>query len=1304
MKTRLETISKTILFAFIYIIFSAHCILAGSFSPIDKEQVIESSNRVTPEKYPNADFVYVDEKTFIQYDNDGKYREWHESFIKILTEKGKRENKTITSSFTIPYNTTRFTLVEVIRPDGTILPVDVASNSSEVIEQSQMDSNIYDPNHRILRLSVPKINIGDMLHFIMHDVFDKARMPDTFSDYVVFESTNPIMRYVYMLDAPKDMPIRSVSIKNELSRTITHAKKNQGDRIIYTWTASDVPRAYKEPEMPPLYTQAQRLLISTIPDWETVSRWYWELCRPHIEKTTPEMKEIVNGLVRDIDNDERIEAVFRWVSQEIRYLGITLEDEAPGYEPHDASMTFERRAGVCRDKAALLVAMLRLAGFDAYPVLIMNGPKKDIEVPQPYFNHAICSVGMKDGTYLLMDPTDENTREIFPAYLNNQSYLVARPEGETLLTSPVPGPQDNMMKIDTKAQMDEAGNIEVKADLVFEGINDNAYRSYFSRSSIEERRLFFEKIIKKTLPGAMIDDLTITPYNMLDTSEPLSVSISYHAPDIRIPGESTVMIPSMRMGDTVGIINFIIGKMGLKERRFTYDTGFTCGVSEVIELNLGNAVGETLSLPEHDPVGHKGVTWKREFALGKDTLTCTSLFTLNKPEYSPEEYTILKQALRHIEVDNRKMPVFAYNRSAEDRYDTHKWYHAYSADAVILEAVDEFDISSETQWTEIKHLRLKVLTYAGKKRFSDLYIPYNPAWEDVEVVHAEVSTPSGDIKSIKKKEMNLMDSKWAGDAPRYPAGKILVVSLPGVEEGSIIDVKIARKKKDRLFFSINGDFCYQDALRIANPRSAKRNIFSAHGAFSSFEPIEKKTLRIKAPKDFELSISPLEKTQFKGGPVCKVNKSVTSQGDRCVYEFSSEKIRPVKKEAFLPPWYSFNPVVFVSSGTWKGYAEALNKVLESAASGQNSARGHARELIRGKLPDKDKIKAIRDFVARNIQPIDVAVSELPIDCITEADRTLADGYGNGADRAVVLYAMLDEAGFDPEFVLSSWAPDIDGRCVSLMDYPAPDWFRDVLVRVKKDKRYIYLGDTDQYAPVGSTAGEGRTCLALEGGDLGTVQALTENMKDRTSLRLNIDVSPEGDITLKTKKELYGMDYASFHKLFSEMPPEERDRHFQEKISSISQAAVAVGEYVTDYGRYPAIEEFSVRISPYATRQDDYLYLALPGLATSIRGAGSDFRESPLYMSWKTNMDITIDVIMPDGVESVEVLPPESYEYSAGNNHRISMSSSTKDGCVRISQYIDSEKVIVPVSEYTDLLDANRIFSHPKTRMIVLKMK
>jgi hypothetical protein len=67
----------------------------------------------------------------------------------------------------------------------------------------------------------------------------------------------------------------------------------------------------------------------------------------------------------------------------------------------------------------------------------MNGPKKDPEVPQPFFNHAIVCVKNKDGSSVLMDPTNENSKELFPAYLNNQSYVVATPKGDILRTSTI---------------------------------------------------------------------------------------------------------------------------------------------------------------------------------------------------------------------------------------------------------------------------------------------------------------------------------------------------------------------------------------------------------------------------------------------------------------------------------------------------------------------------------------------------------------------------------------------------------------------------------------------------------------------------------------------------------------------------------------------------------------------------------------------------------------------------------------------------------------------------------------------------
>src|SRR5207244_7456115 len=122
-------------------------------------------------------------------------------------------------------------------------------------------------------------------------------------------------------------------------------------------------------------------------------------------------------LTADAKGDmDKIKAVFHHVSNKIRYMGLTPEKDRPGFEPHDVRLTFENKYGVCRDKAALLVSMLRAAGLQAYPVLVSVGSKKDPEVPEPFFNHAIVGVELKKGEYVLMDPTAENTKELLPSY------------------------------------------------------------------------------------------------------------------------------------------------------------------------------------------------------------------------------------------------------------------------------------------------------------------------------------------------------------------------------------------------------------------------------------------------------------------------------------------------------------------------------------------------------------------------------------------------------------------------------------------------------------------------------------------------------------------------------------------------------------------------------------------------------------------------------------------------------------------------------------------------------------------------
>ena len=73
-----------------------------------------------------------------------------------------------------------------------------------------------------------------------------------------------------------------------------------------------------------------------------------------------------------------------------------------------------------------------------------------------------------------MDPTDENAKDIFPAYLSDKSYIVCRPEGDKLRTSPVPPPERNSLDVESSGTLSGDGSVFLESEVRFSGINDTA--------------------------------------------------------------------------------------------------------------------------------------------------------------------------------------------------------------------------------------------------------------------------------------------------------------------------------------------------------------------------------------------------------------------------------------------------------------------------------------------------------------------------------------------------------------------------------------------------------------------------------------------------------------------------------------------------------------------------------------------------------------------------------------------------------------------------------------------------------------
>src|SRR4051794_40617732 len=292
---------------------------------VDSKAVFEVAKGITLTNYPDCDEATVEKRMVRVYRPDGTGECQDENYVKVLTEKGKRSNRSVSLFYMLPYSVAEVVKVEVIKPNGEVISVDLAANTKEMIDDSQMGMNIYDPNNKIVRANIPRVEVGDVVHSVTRTTMTRPIIPGEFADDNLFEGSGYIHHLVYELYEPADKPLKRIVLRDEVPGTVKHTtESHDGNVTLHRWEVKNVPRMFDEPSMPPYEIVLQRLLVSTTPSWEDISKWYWDICKGHLDATTPEMKKTVEELTADTKTEtERLKAVFYYVSKKIRYMGLT---------------------------------------------------------------------------------------------------------------------------------------------------------------------------------------------------------------------------------------------------------------------------------------------------------------------------------------------------------------------------------------------------------------------------------------------------------------------------------------------------------------------------------------------------------------------------------------------------------------------------------------------------------------------------------------------------------------------------------------------------------------------------------------------------------------------------------------------------------------------------------------------------------------------------------------------------------------------------------------------------------------------
>ncbi len=1237
---------------------------------LPREEALKLAAERSREDAPDAHSLTLMQSQVCAYAPDGSEVLWAEFWAKALTETGAKKLRDVEVWYREGFSEAEFQLAEVVRADGSVELIDLKSNVASATADGGDAENIYDPKAKLETLTVPQLGAGDTLHVIFARQVSRPRIPDTFSSLVLFEfSDEPLLYSALTILAPKELPLKSMAVLDEVPGTMAESRETLADgRIRYRWVARNVPQVFAEEKMPDELTQLQRVVLSTFGTWEELSKWYWGLCEPHLA-TTPEIDAKVQELIAGKATDrEKAEALFGFVAQGIRYMGIIAEDTAPGYEPHDVALTFENRYGVCRDKGALLVAMLRKAGLNAFPVLINAGSKRDIEVPIPYFNHAVVAIDEGNNNYYLVDPTDDTARAELPAYLSDCTYLVCRPEGDGLRTTPVPSPEEHVASFTTEGRLEASGALELTSVIRFKGINDNVYRPIFVRGTPEKTRERFDGLLKRVVPGAELVELTVSPEDPSDISQPLEVRITASVPNYAVTdreGRTSVDLPFLSRA--IGVVNYLFDGLGQPTRKFDWEIDFPCAVREQLTLRGFGRLGKPELLPDDPVLSTNGATYdvtcKRT---EQGDLELSRALALTKKSYSPEDYRNLRRFHERLARFETLRPLFAQAPEQD-------------SDAVILRDSLATTLDAEGQTVRRFAQDVRILTFQGKRALGEVKLWHNPAWQTLTLNTAETLTAQGDRVPVTPKEISELDADDAALAPRYPALRKTVISLPAIEVGSTSTMD------------------WQIASNDSRP-------FSEVVSFGGRYPVEEQSYTLTLPL---ARVDDLRVAERHFDNVA-VERTVSTNDLQVTYGWRVRNLPATPTEANTPPATLWRPTITLAmrdATVSRAYETFFQQIETLVEDGSEAVEALAEELTDGLETEDARLRAIQAFMAQRIRYLGTTWEDLPFGTFSAPDTTLAEGYGNRMDRLILWLALLRAADVEAQLV---FANDLSVQTYyqcreALALREVPRWDRWTLTYLLlPDGRLV--GDEGEFDEPGSTLSPSRAVWTAEGIQL---YQQPEDLRSRAEQTLRVVVKADGDAVLTSETAHWGTSAGGVRRASADLTPETRRRTIAASANAMATGAEPISRYQMNTKTYPVTTRLAVEAKHYATRQGNLLSIPVNQLLRPLYGLRGAQRKNPIWQSERAEQVSTYDLWLPAGSEILSKPEPFKLLLPGGGVCELTLESETlpHTGLVRLT-YRTRVAMLPTLMDswyFPALTELDRRLAAPQMRAVIVRL-
>jgi len=433
-----------------------------------------------------------------ELDNKGLSRTHVQQLFYVGSEAGAGSHRTSSIRYSPASETLQVLHARVWKPNGSVID---AQEEGESAVGDNAVSMYYDMRSRQLRFT--GLEKGDVteLEYLLSPTLTVSPYPGYFGELITLASHMParLQRYALIYPAAQHIFVHAERVSAPATT------ERDGVRTL-VWELHDVPALPREPRSPGITETSPYLHLSTMADWQKLGAWYAELIRPQFALDQPLHKQLERLMQGRHSDQEKISAIQEFVLRSTHY--VALEFGIYSYKPYPVSQTYARRFGDCKDKASLMIALLRAAGIEAEIALVRTRSLGDV-APTPasiaLFDHAIVYIPKYS---MWLDGTAEYAGSELPAEDQGALALTVSLNGAAQLRQvPMSSAADNYTKRIIHAELTRQGVLHFNGSTVTHG--DGAPELRRELAVPEQQLAFYRQRLAEVFPTIRVDSVAV---------------------------------------------------------------------------------------------------------------------------------------------------------------------------------------------------------------------------------------------------------------------------------------------------------------------------------------------------------------------------------------------------------------------------------------------------------------------------------------------------------------------------------------------------------------------------------------------------------------------------------------------------------------------------------------------------------------------------------------------------------------------------------------------------------------------------